>query len=324
MHSLNPVLIALLILSSCAPGSDQPGNATKLNEGSSVTAAPPTDPLPKDSSMTKTWTSATLVLPPIPKEVDSSGYIGELYAFPGTGEYYTSLTFLQQVEDGEFKALVNMTDSLIFEDIESRRRRLPRNVANRYFNLVGLDTIAVYTAAGYAGDARLVRVEQFDDLIEGSFIGVFSPIDSSSFDTSVVYCTSKDLAPETQSFTNWKSVSDSGFTKTLLKHINRNASDVWRSIHVRSGNITYSVITFANECFLIESDVEGPSIRKHITEDYNIGDIIPTHIRVNNRPTLLLRMGVNETDINWITLAVFDDAEYVFVEGKRLAGMRHW
>lgn len=150
MNYILPSLFALIIVWSCTSKSQQSDNSISPTGADTLSFAIPTvtetrkDELPKrDEGSVE------------PVTADSSAYIGELYAFPATGDYYIYLPF-----PGDFQQLSRMTDSLVYEDDEIRRRRIPESAANRYFNLVGLETISVYTRAGYAGDARFVRVEQ--------------------------------------------------------------------------------------------------------------------------------------------------------------------
>jgi len=76
---------------------------------------------------------------------DSSLYVGEVDTFNETNELYTPVYYHDHLEvEGLYETLSKQTDSLVYEDIERRRSRIPVIIARNHFNLSGLDTLSVY------------------------------------------------------------------------------------------------------------------------------------------------------------------------------------
>ena len=178
---LSPLLLLIACTSHTTPASEvaetSPITIPQSTEAETVQS------LPDDNLSLDT----TIIVP------DSSLYIGEISTFRESGELYTPVYFhANVVTDGLFDALQKQTDSVIYEDIELRRSRVPESVARSYFNLSGLDTISVYEDARHAGNARFVRMEYFQDVIESKFIAVFKPLGGSALPQQPDYASRGD------------------------------------------------------------------------------------------------------------------------------------
>lgn len=252
---------------------------------------------------------------------DSSLYIGEVHTFSETGELYTPAYYHDHLTvDGLYEKLTKQTDSLIFEDIERRRSRIPSPIAENHFNLSGLDTISVYKSGRLAGRAKFIRVEHFHNVIESQFIAVFEPIGSATLPDELDYCISTQKNPYKTVDVTYEEIEDDQLTKTLLETFVRDSMRVWNVLHTRimPYQSVYSAISMHSRFVLVETNEGQSRILKDLKEDWFISDITPLHLEANGKPILLLTMGINETDMIWTSLAVFSGMEYVFPENNRL------
>ncbi|HEY3429836.1 MAG TPA: hypothetical protein VGK39_04100, partial [Cyclobacteriaceae bacterium] len=138
-------------------------------------------------------TEKTQPIPAAPVQIveDSLIFISDIAPFDETKEFYAPVYRLESVKELNFEDMLSKLDSLIYDDEGGyRRRRLPLNIAQQYFKLSGLSRISVYNKTGdLMTDATLVRVEYFEDVIEGGFVAVFKPMNRAMFTTDVAYCT---------------------------------------------------------------------------------------------------------------------------------------
>ena len=309
--------LAIVFLVSCEQVKDKPAltNDTTHVDSTSLLMEPLTESSTRADSL-------DIIEESIRIPADSSPYIGDIDVFEETGEYYTPVYYLPHVpESGVYEFLSDKTDSVVYEGDEMRRRRVPMEIAARYFNLGRLSNVSVYGGGKPASRARLVRVELLEGLIESQFVAVFKPEDTSMFDDRVSYCISLGDIPGKSIDLTWHSVDDSVLTKALLRMVEMD-SDPWNTVHIQTlpDDVIYSGITFQNKSFLIETRLGKSTIVKTIDRDYYIGAILPLHLEIKGKPVLLLRMGVNETDMVWTSLAVFSGVKYEFLEGNRLKG----
>lgn len=310
------LLPPLLLLIAC---TSQTTPASEVAETSPITipqstAVETVQSLPDDSLSPHT----TVIAP------DSSVYIGEVSTFRETGELYTPVYFHPNVvTDGLFDALEKQTDSVIYEDIEIGRSRVPESVARNYFNLSGLDTISVYEDARHAGNARFVRVEYFQDVIESKFIAVFKPLGASTLPQQPDYCISKGQHPYKTIPVTSEEIEDEQLTKMLLEKFVPGTERVWDVSHTRimPHHSVYSAISMQSRLLLVETHDGQSRILKDLEEDWFISEITPLHLESNGKPILLLWMGVNETDILWHAVAIYSGKGFVFAEGNRVGGL---
>lgn len=252
---------------------------------------------------------------------DSSLYVGEIFMFRETGELYTSVYFLEElVSDEVFDDLNTLADSLIYEDQEIRRRRIPISIARQYFSLWALDTLSVYKNGHRVGDAKFVRVEYLDDVIESRFIAVFKPLGSFTVAEEPDYGISKGKHPYRTIPVTHEEIKDEQLTKNLIEIFVPDTVRVWdvSHTHIMPYHSIYSVISMQSRLLLVETHEGQSRILKDLKEDFFISDLQPLHLESNGKPILLLTMGLNETDMMWHSVAVFSGEEFVFTEGNRV------
>lgn len=311
MSRINVVLFAFLGLVSCQSKIDREAVTFDSPSGDTSLAA-----------IEETQATTSTADESFENSADPSPYIGDVDAFQATHEYYTTVYYRTDVEKSDdYDLLAARADSVVHEDEEMRRKRVPYSIARQYFNLAGLEAISIYNDGHHVVDARFVRVELLEGMIESQFIAVFKPVDPLAFNPDVSYCISSgDITAKSRAITS-QAIDDSLFTNELL-HTFKLQPNPWNTVHVKTMpyEAIYSGITFQYKSLLIETHSGKSTILKEINEDYYIGAILPVHLEINGKPVLLLHMGVNETDMVWTSLAVYSGKEYQLLEGNRLRG----
>lgn len=255
---------------------------------------------------------------------DSSLFISHIMTFPETSEFYVPLYYLESHwEDTPYEYLSTQLDSLIYKNDEEgiSRSRLPFNIAKEYFMLSGLSRISVYNKAGdLITDARLVRIEYLEDIIESEFIAVFKPMIPSWYTEDVAYCFS--ATPNNYKLINpsVKEIKDASLTTELFKRFEIDSSKVWITQHLQffQYNSIYSIIALDRGSYLIETSESKSTILYETRDDYSVMEVSPVHIEINNKPVLLITEGKNETDMIWTALAVYSPKGYEVMSGSRI------
>jgi hypothetical protein len=303
----------LLVLFGC--NSRPASNDEAISTASTPISSPPSAKTVDASGIDPVSTEGNHLTP------DSSLYIGEISTFPETGELYTPLYYHEGVDTGNlYESLPEQTDSVIYDDGEIKRSRLPITLARSYLNLTGLDTVSVFEKGRLACKAGLVRVEYFDDMIETQFIAVFKPLDSSSLPEQPDYCISLGRNPFESVDISYDYFEDEQLTKNLLATFGPGTQRVWHVSHTRvlPYKSIYSAISFESRLLLIETHNGQSRILQDLNNDLSVLAIIPIHLQSNGKPILLLRMVVNETDIMYTGLAIYSGKEYVIMDRNRV------
>lgn len=303
----------MIFIASCTRNTNSPvGTQYSIAADTAISAIPASLEVEENPT---TKTSATAI--------DSSVYVGTINAFDSTREYYISIYSLPHRNDEDlFEVLADKADSVVFTDIETRRSRIPMEIAKKYFNLIGLEKISVYDNGQHLTDARLVRVEEYSGPIESYFIAVYKPDTFLPLNFNTSYCVSsgRNHSRSELPFAS-EAFSDTTFTRALSNTFQFDSVKYWSDhVKVMPAGMIYSGITLPRAAFLIETAGDVSTIVKQINESYVFVEIIPVHIRVNGKFVLLLYMGVPDSDMVWTSLAVFSGTEYQLLEGNRLGG----
>lgn len=253
---------------------------------------------------------------------DSSVYIGPIMAFTETSEFYTPIYYT--ADEKPYEYLEKQLDSVVYEseEYEIKRSRLPFSIAQQYFNLAGLGRISVYDEWGnLITDATFQRVELLMGVLENEFVAVFKPIIPSGFKADASYCVSSTLLPDFQTIlVSSQELKDDILTNQLFKQFEIDSADVWILNHqvLKPYNTTFSVIGTDAKSVLIETSNNEFHIVFDTKSDYSVMDVSPLHLEVNGKPMLLALMGVNETDMIWTSLLVYNSTEYEIMESGRI------
>jgi hypothetical protein len=253
---------------------------------------------------------------------DSSVYIGSIMSFAETSEFYTPIYYMS--DQNPYEYLEQQLDSVVYDHEEIKRSRLPLSIAQQYFNLTGLGRISVYDQAGnLITDATLQRIELLEGVLESEFVAVFKPMIPSWFSTDASYCVSSTLLPDFQGrFCSFQELTDDRLTSQLLKQFEIDSADVWTLNHqvLKPHNTTFSIIATDAKSLLIETSNNVSQIIFETDADYSIMEVSPLHIEVNDKPMLLALMGVNETDMIWTSLLVYNSKKYEIMNRGRIGG----
>lgn len=257
---------------------------------------------------------------PVSGDDDSTVYIGQLDAFMETQEFYTPLYFQDGINNrNSFEYLNKNLDSLV-SDQEGSRRRLPMAIAKRFFRLGGMNKITVYNEkSSLISEARLIRVELYDDLIERGFIAVYKPLVSGAFTGDVAFCVGETNASFKRRDFDHENFEVNKLAEMVLEKLERKA-DFMIAYHTRllPDSIIYTIIAFEKGALLTETKGEQVVILKEVKDDSHFFRLIPLPKEINEKPVLLVSMAVHDTDVSWTSLAVFLDGQYEFMSGNRL------
>ncbi|HEY0741658.1 MAG TPA: hypothetical protein VGD40_09350 [Chryseosolibacter sp.] len=202
---------------------------------------------------------------------DSSVYIGPVYPFVLTQEYYTPLYFVTDSATISLENLRESLDSLIYEETDEQRSRVKRDVAQKNFYLAGLDTISIFDNQGVKlFRARLERVEYFDTSIEGEFIAVYKPIGKIQFREDVSYCVSQGRHALKEFHYNLEEKNDDDLSKRLTKTFEINTDELESIKHfiLNPEPATYSIITTRDGSRMVETT--GETSREVLKRTENI------------------------------------------------------
>ncbi|HEY3430262.1 MAG TPA: hypothetical protein VGK39_06265, partial [Cyclobacteriaceae bacterium] len=81
----------------------------------------------------------------------------------------------------------------------------------------------------------------------------------------------------------------------------------------------WSAIALDRGTYLIETTENDTKVLFHSTEDFGMLELMPLPIEINGKPALIATFGVNETDMIWNSLLVFNSNEYEVVESSRVS-----
>jgi hypothetical protein len=198
------ILLSFLVL-GCSTAKQDSIEAIVTNGDSSITVHPVTENLSYE---------------PVLHKEDSNMFIGVVEYHEKTNELFIPVYYRADSVDATFFEDMQLElDSIIVNDDELTRKRLKMEVARKYFNLVGLDKIAVFNRyGGRLGAAEFVRVEYLDEMIEASYTAVFKPeMKISAAKNEASYCTSQGKTTFTEHLWNWHVLADPEVDRHLLK-----------------------------------------------------------------------------------------------------------
>lgn len=243
-------------------------------------------------------------------------YANIAHYFPGTNEFYVTVNAQTGLEL-KYEQLTSSLDSLVYQDEEYTRRRLPMTMAKKWFELDLLDDIKVYSRQGeYLTDASLTRVEYHEDMILSQFIAVLEPSENVVDDSGVYIVVNQGPLEimNNQIFEKFESIS---VTRDLISKTGIGSDHVISKSHVenKTSGIVYSCIStmtkdFKNTSYLIESVKSTISVLMKFSEDYILDEIFMSPLVSNSKPVLLFEISVPDTDISWYSIAYFDGEKY--------------
>lgn len=270
-HNNAPVIVWMLVAMACSKRT-----------ASEETFLDSTDILQSDSST-------------ITSNKSDSLFIGFVYKFYGTDDYYTD-AFFKRTDESDLPAKYD--DSIISHSDVMTRIAL-RPTGNEYFELEGLKNVDVYDSLGQpVGKAAFKRLERVNTLIDSYFAVVFTV---EKLNGVPAFCIGKNRIVEM--------TKDFKYVKSLQKDT--------------TGAITIHLDIQPNEQTL--TIVSTSSVRisdgfdkvLYETHDEIMTDILPIPIESHGRPLLLATFAQPETDVEWSALLRFDGKQYRYCRGSR-------
>ncbi|WP_266204552.1 hypothetical protein [Pontibacter kalidii] len=251
-------------------------------------------------------------------------YLNKVGYFPETGEFYVSLHSIKPLTEEDYNFLSKKADSVVFDDNEKGRFRLPKATAREYFNFSSLDTIKVYDSEhNFITKATLARAEHFLH-INGYFIAVFKPADVVPDRQADFYCLGT-ASVELEDLT-MQSVASEELTERIIKELDLKPEYVWHSEHVlvEPYNATYSVYAFSEGSgktisYITELKDNELRVLYKLQEEYTLNSIQPVPVERNGKPVLLLHLTLPESDaVDDYVVGVYDGKEYQLLPDNRI------
>ena len=256
-----------------------------------------------------------------PDRDDSTVFVGAVEAFDETREYYIPLFFCDpDIDDDVYYFLESKLDSVIYQDDEERRKRLPMALARHFFRLDGLSKLSLYDRhSRFISGAELVRVELYDAPIERSYIAVYRPVSGTFVEDIAFGVGETDILMASRDL-RYTAMENDSLTRLVASQLGINHEHIVfaRHVQVHSDNVVYSTVACREEAFLTLLENNRVNVLNHVRDDFYILDIMPLQFTWNGKPVMVSTLGVYDTDMIWKALTVFEKGQYHFMEGSRL------
>jgi len=247
------------------------------------------------------------------------GFIDKFY-FSINKEAYVELYFIKdQTNADEYERIVKLADSLIYEDDENSRYKLPDNLSQKYFDLRGLSKLKIYDQNNKLFcNADFVRVEYLNQNIYSPFIAVFKTdkliIEDGYYGIGnfngkfeqLSYNFSKDTILTQNILTKLKEQRPYYGLENNGTHLSFSDNDTILSI-INSGDFAYVTLT---------TDRDFKVLYKS-TDFENAYDIRIIPLTKNGLPYILTRNVKPETDVMWDNLLIYDGTKYKTTNRQR-------
>jgi hypothetical protein len=251
------------------------------------------------------------------EEGDTSIYVGFIRSFPETKEYYINLYYKgDPVDDKVWRPFL---DSVVYQDEEVKRQRLPLVEARKLLDIANLDTLWLYTR-NHATDELVIlsRVEWYDGVIDGGFVAVYKP---NLLPFRAPYY---GISADKNSYTRIPKFSaleifDNALSMKVASHLQIDTAGYkFTHYHLEPSQAIYTSVVSGEKTFVTET-LSGTVTKVMENDDSElILDLLPLPILVNNKPALLISSGLSESDVMWDYLATWNGTTYVESARSRL------
>lgn len=249
-------------------------------------------------------------------------YLDRVYYFNQTNEFYVSLSYNEGYSYDSINSIKTKLDSVVYDDGEIRRTRIPTKLGRKYFNLTLLDQINVFDYShNKIQESKLKRIEFFEDLLGDQFIAVF---DCNEPQVQFEFYGISGPMELTENFKS-QNVDKEDLINELKREWNINPQFDLRSSAIEITSFELNLISFAYHTFnntavtfIVEQKGDSIKTLLELEDEYYIWQLIPTSAIYNSKPILLLWLGIPETDIEWYSPAVFDGTNYQILNSSRI------
>jgi len=254
-------------------------------------------------------------------------FIGSVYQFENTDEYYINLFFNEGFEyKSSINTIMDNLDLLVFEDDGISRKRIKLDYATKYFNLKKLDTIYFYNNFNeLIGSGIFKRAEYVDHMIQEDFIAVYKPFISHN-SQKPFYASNCKISNKK---TKWIKSENKDLENKIISTYNINRSSMLKIYHFTNyeSNTTYSMVSYD----YLKVTYDFPYLNSFIVKykngkltkiyetgsDYILDDIFISAFTFNNNPIIIVDVTRPESDY-FDTVPLFYDGEgYNFKKGDR-------
>ena len=240
--------------------------------------------------------------------------VDRVHYFDETDELYIWLSYKEGYDWKAKDTIKSHADSVIYQEGSIIRTRFPMDMAIKYFDLQLLNGIVIFNESHESqGVSKIKRIEYFEDVMGDSFICILETPNKLRGNTFYGINGTSDFIT---SLSDHK-VNDDVLANLIRNQIKVGIRDGWRfeMVKVEPYDLTYAFYSFLSDSseektYLFEIDSDEITIVNEITNDFNIWELSPVSVQVNNRPILLLWLGLPETDIEWYSPAVFDGEKF--------------
>ena len=243
------------------------------------------------------------------------GFVND-FTFESDNEFYVNLQFKVDIEGiNEYLKLAEEADSIIYADEENIRTRIPSDIAEHYFEFSGLEQLNIYsTDHELISTENIKRVEYHNQNLDSKFIAVFNS-DKLEKGKLYYYVGNKEISRyEVASF------EDQELTEKITNNFEADFTNYQSVTHYKQPNGSIiSVLNSDRIVYIIESFNDESRIIYQSDEPAKIVEIIILPLLRNDRPVLLTKVGIPETDNVRESLLVYNGVQYVANSKQRLS-----
>lgn len=307
------ILALLLFLSSCSNPNNREQPREGLREKDTVTATLSRVDTTESNKSKPVRSDASTGLEKEPAAPQTRiDYVKDFY-FLDNNEVYVELYFKKDSTSYTyFHEVADLGDSVIYEDDENRRTRIPIETARRHFVLEGLQSIYIFNENHeLLGQTGLKRVEYLNQNISPCFIAVYDL--KKPLGKTKAYCIGNAI-PDFDA-NQYVQFHDDGLTQQLAEQFSidqKYTPEELKGLHYLDSKSSqqFSVINSTFSGVTIIQKANSFSICYRSELDINIPDLIILPIIKNKMPVILAEVIKPETDVEWTSLLVFDGTEY--------------
>lgn len=246
-------------------------------------------------------------------------YVNRVWYFGGNQFYI----YLNYNEGYDWKSHDEIKDNLgepRTTAFESTRRSVPMEIAKKYFNMPWKNELWLFNNKSYSkiGLLSFEGVEYYEDMITSSYVAVFNIIDFQA-PTSLAgidyFCISSNSSSNLITLKP-KEINSDLFKNELQSKYGFNDQMQLRISSIANNGATLTLCSFYDENYnsnsvLMESSQGNTTILNEILQDeYVMWDLMLTPLIYNDKPVLIMEMGIPETDNNWTQVGIFNGSKY--------------
>jgi hypothetical protein len=262
----------------------------------------------------------------IREEPNANIYLNHVGYFPATNEFYVFVETNVLLNNDEYEALSSNTDSVIYKEKETLRERVPIAIARENLDLRLLDSLTIYnTDHQLITSAKFSHIEYYQPAVESGFIAVFKPSPGIKIKGSGFYC----ISPSAQLslIPPIKEVIDEGITKRIKDEfgIRPTHNPISKHILFPQTISTLSIVTGGASkapnsiSYLTELKDDKITLLNSYKDESVFMDFLPLPLMINDRPVLLVKTGIPETDSTPVYMPfVYEKGAYWMIRKNKI------